>query len=767
MKKLLSMVTTITSFSSITPIVLANAPVKIQENKNLVTSMRTKRQVLLTNYYSKQKITGISDIESYYGSATDKEGNFYFATRNGFYIIKSGTIIAEKVVGINDSTVGGLIMADKNNNVYFGTTQGVYKLKPGMIIPVKIDGINNGMVGIIDSNDNVYFGTNNGSGAYVLKYGESRAKQIYGMSNKTFFTVNNDKENNTYFGTSDGAYILKPNHTTATKIVGVYGHVYYFVVDSKNNVFIGTQNGLYIKNGEMSAIAFEGMPHNIRSVLIDDNDNFYFGTNNGFYLLKCGETKSKKINGVTGEVHSIVLGHKNVYFGASSGAYVLKNNELSATKMNEKGNKIIGVNRIIFDKNNSNMYFLTYNDGIFKIKNKYQLNDVIKINNLKIDNNSDKSILNELNYLNPSLDISQLEIKEKDNTSTTIRVKSNSDKYFGENKIYYVINNQQNKIINLNELIKKGIFLSFRDKNKENIVKEIKNININNLIYSNVTVTKNIEPIINKTNENICSGKTILENNLPTEQKLRTSNCKYTIQEIKSFQITTGLSKTTGSQTNSEVSSGFTNSNSSTSSSQVGHSKIDSSSESSEVSGNAGFSLFGFSIGGSGGGGGQTSSTSETSSLTSYSSTQDITKSIHNSFSNSISLSNSFDLGNSQEMQNIKIFELELPFQELNIEGNQTIEVSTFLDKVLVQIILNLKQNINGEINAEIINENNEKTIFEISIKEIMQKLKQYNLLPQEITINNDNNITFNGKANLSYQGSTIGKTKLTEIETF
>ncbi|RUO86147.1 hypothetical protein [Spiroplasma endosymbiont of Megaselia nigra] len=421
--------------------------------------------------------------------------------------------------------------------------------------------------------------------------------------------------------------------------------------------------------------------------------------------------------------------------------------------------KVVGRILELGVKSNSNKYNTNSSCYCDNFKVRTDLNKNILTFNLNIITNDNNAILNELNYLNHNLDISQLEVTNKTTKSATIKAKSNSNKYFGEKKIYYAIDNEQNKIINLNELIEKGIFLNFRDKNKENIVKEIKNINTDNLIYSNVIASKSIEPIINKNKENICSGKTILENNLSTEQKLRTSNCKYTIQEVKSFQIITGLSKTTGLQTNSEVSSGSTSSSSSTTGLQTGHSQSNSSTNSSEVGGSAGFNLFGFSIGGSASSSHQKTSASETSSLTMYNSTQEISKSFSNSFSKSISLSNSFDLGNSQEKQSIKIFELELPFQELNVEGNQKIEVSTFLDKVLAQVTLNLKQDIYGEINSEIINENNEKTIFKISIKEIMQKLKQYYLLPQEVTINDDYSITFNGKANLSYQFSTIGET--------
>ncbi|MBW3057990.1 MAG: hypothetical protein CXB60_02235 [Spiroplasma poulsonii] len=68
---------------------------------------------------------------------------------------------------------------------------------------------------------------------------------------------------------------------------------------------------------------------------------------------------------------------------------------------------------------------------------KPNLKDIIKNFNLNLINNSNEAILNELNYLNPTLDISQLETVNKKRTSVTIKAKNMSDKYFGEKKIYF------------------------------------------------------------------------------------------------------------------------------------------------------------------------------------------------------------------------------------------------------------------------------------------------------------------------------------------
>ncbi len=91
-----------------------------------------------------------------------------------------------------------------------------------------------------------------------------------------------------------------------------------------------------------------------------------------------------------------------------------------------------------------------------------------------------------------------------------------------------------------------------------------------------------------------------------------------------------------------------------------------------------------------------------------------------------------------------------MPSQEITIYPNKKIKIIASLEEVSAQVTLNLKQNVYGEINTKIITLNNEEKTITLSIKEIMQKLKKYNLLPQEITINNDDTITFNGKSNRS-----------------
>ncbi|WP_339025388.1 hypothetical protein [Spiroplasma endosymbiont of Agriotes lineatus] len=124
---------------------------------------------------------------------------------------------------------------------------------------------------------------------------------------------------------------------------------------------------------------------------------------------------------------------------------------------------------------NNKLYFGSADGNIYEYS-EYHLNRNLG----KINDNSDNVILNELNYLNPDLDISQLEIISKTNNSAIVKIKDNLNNNI---KIHYSIDNGQNKIINLNELIKKALFFKFRDENHNLKFKEINYIDTNNLNF--------------------------------------------------------------------------------------------------------------------------------------------------------------------------------------------------------------------------------------------------------------------------------------------
>ncbi|UNF61939.1 hypothetical protein [Spiroplasma poulsonii] len=353
----------------------------------------------------------------------------------------------------------------------------------------------------------------------------------------------------------------------------------------------------------------------------------------------------------------------------------------------------------------------------------------IKNNKIEILNRNETAILNELNYLNYDLDISQLELYDIINTSAIIKAKKDNSKYFDEKKIYFTINNQENKIIDLGELIKKGIFLSFRDKNKESIIKEINNIDENDLIYSNIKLTKDINEIYNKNTKELCNDITMLTNDSSEIQNMKTNSCTYKKEKLENIKITVGLK-------NRKISS------------QTSKTKQNSNLElNADITAKNKYlkKILGLTFNAEGKY--QNETNFEDSKIQ--------------------ELSDEFDLSDNKEYENKETSEITIPSQEIKVNPRQKIKFSILLDQVSKQIIWNLKQNIHGEINAEITNEENMTYKFEISIKEIMQKLKQYSLLPQEITINNDDTITFNGKLMGSLQQTLNNKIKIEQINNY
>ncbi|WP_425378957.1 hypothetical protein [Spiroplasma endosymbiont of Polydrusus pterygomalis] len=112
-------------------------------------------------------------------------------------------------------------------------------------------------------------------------------------------------------------------------------------------------------------------------------------------------------------------------------------------------------------------------------------------------------------------------------------------------------------------------------------------------------------------------------------------------------------------------------------------------------------------------------------------------------------LSNDFDFSNlnKQEQEMILYSFNKESEDEIEINPNEKATILYSVRERKYESILNLKQKITGIINAKIIDDNNEEQIVTLSIKETMQILQKYSLLPDEILLNEDNSITFNGKA--------------------
>ncbi|WP_342277693.1 ETX/MTX2 family pore-forming toxin [Spiroplasma endosymbiont of Nephrotoma flavescens] len=771
MKKLLEILGTVTIVGSGISGIVANKPHLAQEQKTKLVSseihyLQTNNlESLIRNKRENNNEININDIKFSIAEWKHINNNdaIFVRTTNGEVYYLNGLRkwkynIPYPVTAIYRFEKDGF--GRSAGDVYFGTTNGIYlsTAQNNWINPSKINGIDEEIVSIQTDRgheNSVHIKTISGKACFMDANGTIGwynipypVTAIYRFEKGGFGRSAGD----VYFGTTNGIYLstAQNNWINPSKINGIDEEIVSIQTDRghENSVHIKTISGKACFMDANGTIGWYNIPYPVTAIYRFEKGGFgrsagdvYFGTTNGIYLSTAQNNwiNPSKINGINIGITEIdhINGNGAVFVRTINGE-VYYVNGLGKWKYNipYPVTAIYRFEKVGYGRNVGDVYFGTTN-GIYLVKmgswtaEKHLLNDFIKINFInQLNNVNNISILNELNYLNPNLDISQLEIAEKENNSFLVKARTDSNKYIGEKKIYYTINNQQNKIINLNELIKKGIFLSFRDKNQGITIKEIKNINTNNLIYSNVTATKNIEPIYNKNSKSICFGTTTLFHNLAEKQKMKTPNCKYTKETTINSQITTGLSRTEGEEKNTEQSY---------ISSMEHNWNI-------ELSASATVWPFAEASATAGTGGSYSSSSTKTSSETK-------------------TLSNTFDFSSNKTNEYKEVSEVELPSQEIEVNPNQKIKVTASLDEVLAQVTLKLTQNIYGNITSQITNTSNEEKSFEILIKEIMQKLKEYNLLPQEIIINNDDSITFNGSAHRSLKQGFDGNIEFHEVK--
>ncbi|WP_375315273.1 hypothetical protein [Spiroplasma endosymbiont of Tipula paludosa] len=390
MKKLLAMLTTITSLSSITPIILANASAEIPENKIINKEI---------NYQQTNNSENLNRVK--------KENNSNINVNTEIYWINSETSLKKETDVPYPITTMYTFTTDGGNreigDIYFGTTNGIYLRKAGETTVTKIEEINDPVVLIQPYNHN-----NNGS-VHVITFkgdvyyidGNSVANKQTIASNPviTMYTFTTDGGNrkigDIYFGTTNGIYLRKAGETTVTKIEEINDPVVLIQPYNHNN------------NGSVHVITFKGDVYYIDGNSVANKQTIasnpvitmytfttdggnrkigdvYFGTTNGIYLRKVGETTVTKIEEINdpvvliqhynhnnnGSVHVITFkgdvyyidgnsvankqtiasnpvitmytfttdgGNRkigDIYFGTTNGIYLRKAGETTATKIN-------------------------------------------------------------------------------------------------------------------------------------------------------------------------------------------------------------------------------------------------------------------------------------------------------------------------------------------------------------------------------------------------------------------------------------------------
>ncbi|WP_215825679.1 hypothetical protein [Spiroplasma endosymbiont of 'Nebria riversi'] len=727
MKKLLGLLSAITMTSGGMAGVVANSPYEKQELENNKKISKFKRNInnlnLINSYFINKDNFNVRQINEITRSVnhiaifsntvgTTVANSLYFATNDGLYFMGADWRV-QKINGINEAVIfvtiapisGNAFAITKTGKSYFiSNTPGDYGARKIIEISGFINSISVYQNDISDSvkANSLYFATDDG--LYFMHDDNSwKPHKINGINEAVSSIIIEQKSGNAFAITKTGkSYFINKDNFNVRQINEITISVNHIAIFSNtvgttiaNSLYFATNDGLYFMGADWRVQKINGINEAVIFVTIAPISGNAFAitkTGKSYFISNTpGDYGARKIIEISGFINSISVYQNDIsdsvetnslYFATDDGLYFMYDDNLW------KPHKINGINEavssIIIEQKSGNAFAIT--------KTKMLLNIIIQINNLRFNNIiNDEIILNELNYLNPDLDISQLEIINKTDTSATIKAKDNG-KYFGEVTVNYKIKNKDEiNAINLNELIKRAVFFKFRDESPNLKFKEIKYIDTNNLNFSNTEITKQ-ENSFSWSNvpKNVCSDREII-NKTPNKRSFNVPACEYNSKSKLVFQITTGLTKT--KQENK---------------------------------------LNGWNI-----------NSDDEMKLTDFTN-------INNKNSEIINvLSNEFDLSNKNKQEQEMILSIfKEPADKFELNPDEKLKITYPVRIIISKVILNLKQKITGNITAKIIDYNNKEQIVTLSITEVMQILQKYSLLPNEITLDKNNDkITFNGEA--------------------
>ncbi len=300
---------------------------------------------------------------------------------------------------------------------------------------------------------------------------------------------------------------------------------------------------------------------------------------------------------------------------------------------------------------------------------------------------------------------------------TTIRhvryscIFSNNKIYFSsyDRKVYeyYQLELINSDLIYMKEQIKRGLYLYYKEQNPTSKIKKIININLENLILSNVVLEEKQKNKSYNSEEdiNICPDFYIyLENRGDYNQNINTIICYKQITQTNTFQKINGFSKSESTANNNNWSLNANN-------------KVIA-----KYSSNAGVPLvFGTKI----------EVTFDSSAGKTWGKSETHT------------MGNSTNSADKKIKTTIDTQTINIPHQSIMVPKKSMVPVFVVGLKNNIQLILNYYQNIEGNVSTDIIYENNKISEISISIIDVMIKLSEKNILHLKIKINDDNSINF------------------------
>lgn len=188
----------------------------------------------------------------------------------------------------------------KGKKIYLGTKLGLYTLEENDKL-IKVDSTPSDFIfDIINYEGKLHLASNKGYYIYNDKNFEF-ISDLEDFSPGRVRSFAKDEKNNLWLGTNEGLYLKKKNQKKHLKIdeqLGLSSDIVYFLqFDKSNNLWIGTNKGVdrlkvkeYLQNGNLNlrnyskAEGMKGVECNLNSVCLTENNQLWFGTIGGAYL---------------------------------------------------------------------------------------------------------------------------------------------------------------------------------------------------------------------------------------------------------------------------------------------------------------------------------------------------------------------------------------------------------------------------------------------------------------------------------------------------
>jgi ligand-binding sensor domain-containing protein/serine phosphatase RsbU (regulator of sigma subunit) len=269
------------------------------------------------------------------------------------------------------------IFSDRENNIWIGTDgSGVYKHTNDIITYYsKQNGLPENYVNaVVQDTKGVYWLALRNSGITKID-GQTITNYKFNQNNvdvipdNEITTILASKDGKLFFGTRDGLCIYDgTNFKTVSKFDFRHKYILSLFQDSKNNIWIGTNNGIFkYTNGEITdvpqinSLRREGIDFPIFSISEDKNSNIWVGSESGAikFDLKSISLFNETTNFVSKRISTIITDNKkNIWFGTEEGVFVydyskfqkiskkngLSSNFINFLQLDNKNRMFIGLN---------------------------------------------------------------------------------------------------------------------------------------------------------------------------------------------------------------------------------------------------------------------------------------------------------------------------------------------------------------------------------------------------------------------------------------